>query len=256
MGSGIGVSNTKRGDIPPLTRPIGLNQRVVVHSYHRSFLSTVLALVAGAIIVILLLSLGDIAFERIGFNSIEYLLILWGTLLGSMINVPVGEVESAEPRVAVQEVKVFGLYYRIPSVVYKPAITVIALNVGGAVIPIFVSLYLLVSHTTLLAPALLGTVVVSIMVHLMARKVKGVGIVTPSLLPPIVAAIVSYLLVPGSPAVVAYVSGTLGALIGADLTNLKGIGSLGAPMASIGGAGTFDGVFLTGIVAVLLVPLL
>jgi uncharacterized membrane protein len=52
------------------------------------------------------------------------------------------------------------------------------------------------------------------------------------------------------------VSGTLGALIGADLTNLRGIGKLGAPMASIGGAGTFDGVFLTGIIAVLLVPLL
>ena len=29
---------------------------------------------------------------------------------------------------------------------------------------------------------------------------------------------------------------------------------LGAPVASIGGAGTFDGVFLTGILAVLLSP--
>jgi uncharacterized membrane protein len=233
-----------------------LSQRVVVHSYHRSFLSTALALVAGVIIIILLLSLGDIAFERIGFNSIEYLLILWGTLLGSMINVPVGEVRSAEPLVAVREVKVFGLYYRIPSVVYKQSTTVIALNVGGAVIPILVSVYLLVSHATLLLAAFLGTVIVAVMVHLMARKVKGVGIVTPSILPPIIAAVVSYLLVPGSPAVVAYVSGTLGALIGADLTNLRGIGKLGAPMASIGGAGTFDGIFLTGIVAVLLVPLL
>lgn len=233
-----------------------MSQRVVVHQYHRSFLSTVLALVAGVIIVILLFSLGDIAFERIGFNSIEYLLILWGTLLGSMINLPVGEVESAEPRVAVQEVKVFGLYYRVPSIVYKQAVTVIALNVGGAIIPILVSVYVLIGHSGLLPDALLGTVAVAVLVHLMARKVKGVGIVTPSLLPPIVAAVVSYLLVPGSPAVVAYVSGTLGTLIGADLTNLRGIGNLGAPMASIGGAGTFDGVFLTGIVAVLLVPLL
>lgn len=208
------------------------------------------------IIVLLLLSLGDIAFERIGFNSIEYLLILWGTLLGSMINVPVGEVKSAEPRVAVQEVKVFGLYYRVPTVVYKQAITVVAVNIGGAVIPIFVSGYVLVSHTALIPSALLGTIAVAVMVHLMARKVKGVGIVTPSFLPPLVAAVVSYLLVPGSPAVVAYVSGTLGTLVGADLTNLRGIGNLGAPMASIGGAGTFDGVFLTGIVAVLLVPLL
>jgi len=233
-----------------------LSQRVVVHRYHHSVLHTALALLAGAITVILLLSLGDIAFERLGFNSVEYLLILWGTLLWSMINVPVGEVKSSEPLVAVQEVRVFGLYYRVPSVVYKQSITVIAVNVGGAVIPILVSAYVLLSHTNLILAAIIGTIVVAVMVHLMARKVKGVGIVTPSILPPVIAAVVSYLLVPGSPAVVAYVSGTLGALIGADLTNLRGIGKLGAPMASIGGAGTFDGVFLTGIVAVLLVPLL
>jgi len=173
-----------------------------------------------------------------------------------MINVPVGEMNSTEPLVALQEVRAFGLYYRVPSVVYKQSTTVIAVNIGGAVIPVLVSAYLLAGHGGLLAAALLGTTVVAVTVHLMARKVRGVGIVTPAILPPVVAAIASYLLVPGSPAVVAYVSGTLGALIGADLTNLRGIGKLGAPMASIGGAGTFDGVFLTGIVAVLLVPLL
>ena len=51
---------------------------------------------------------------------------------------------------------------------------------------------------------------------------------------------------------IAYVSGSLGTLIGADLLNLHRIAYLGAPVASIGGAGTFDGVFLTGIVAILL----
>ena len=32
--------------------------------------------------------------------------------------------------------------------------------------------------------------------------------------------------------------------------------ALGAPVASIGGAGTFDGIFLTGILAVLLAGLM
>jgi len=41
-------------------------------------------------------------------------------------------------------------------------------------------------------------------------------------------------------------------LIGADLLNLGQIQGLGAPVASIGGAGTFDGIFITGILAVLL----
>ena len=53
-------------------------------------------------------------------------------------------------------------------------------------------------------------------------------------------------------AAIAYAAGTLGTLIGADLTNLRRIRGLGAPIASIGGAGTWDGIFLTGIVAVLL----
>jgi len=45
----------------------------------------------------------------------------------------------------------------------------------------------------------------------------------------------------------AYIGGSMGTLIGADILNLDNIGSLGAPIASIGGAGTFDGIFLTGI---------
>jgi uncharacterized membrane protein len=52
----------------------------------------------------------------------------------------------------------------------------------------------------------------------------------------------------------AYISGSLGTLIGADLLNLNNIQGLGAPVASIGGAGTFDGIFVTGILAVLLAP--
>jgi uncharacterized membrane protein len=52
--------------------------------------------------------------------------------------------------------------------------------------------------------------------------------------------------------VLAYVGGTLGTLIGADVLNLGRIGGLGAPIVSVGGAGTFDGIFLTGILAVLL----
>ena len=47
----------------------------------------------------------------------------------------------------------------------------------------------------------------------------------------------------------------MGTLIGADLLNLDKISGLGAPVASIGGAGTFDGIFLIGIMAVLLAGL-
>lgn len=213
-------------------------------------------MVLGFIVVFLLITVGEVAFQRIGFSSYEYILILAGTLVGSTINIPVARARGTEPRLEVDEVRVFGLYYRIPRIAQREVSTVVAVNVGGAVIPVLVSAYLLATHGGLLIDAAAGSIVTAVLVHLMARKVKGVGIVTPALLPPIAAAVIAYLVSPGSPAVVAYVSGTVGALVGADLSNLQSITKLGAPMASIGGAGTFDGVFLTGLIAVILVPFL
>jgi len=100
--------------------------------------------------------------------------------------------------------------------------------------------------------AVVAVAVVAIITHVVARPVKGVGIATPAFIPPLVAALSAFLLQSDAPQVIAYVAGVLGTLIGADLSNLHLIPKLGAPVASIGGAGTFDGVFLSGIIAVLL----
>ncbi|MDO9084222.1 MAG: DUF1614 domain-containing protein, partial [Humidesulfovibrio sp.] len=86
-------------------------------------------------------------------------------------------------------------------------------------------------------------------------------IAVPVLLPPAVAALTAILLVPDLPGYesvaprAAYMAGTLGTLIGADvmhLVNRRTWATLDAPLLSIGGAGTFDGIFLAGIIAVLL----
>ena len=53
----------------------------------------------------------------------------------------------------------------------------------------------------------------------------------------------------------AYIGGSLRTLVGADLLNLGRVQGLGAPVVSIGGAGTFDGIFLTGVLAVLIASL-
>ena len=103
--------------------------------------------------------------------------------------------------------------------------------------------------------SIVGVVAVALVTRIVARPVKGVGIVTPAFIPPIAAAVAALILAPSEPRTVAYVAGVLGTLIGADLSNLGIIKKLGAPVASIGGAGTFDGVFLTGIIAVLLAGL-
>jgi len=132
-----------------------------------------------------------------------------------------------------------------------PEGTVVALNVGGALIPILVSLYL-VARTGMPGRMLIGTAVVAAIVHQIAYIVPGVGIAVPMLVPPLVAAGVALMLAFRRAPPVAYVSGSMGTLVGADLLNLRQIGRLGSPLVSIGGAGTFDGVFLTGILAGLL----
>ena len=180
------------------------------------------------------------------------MLVLVGSLLGSYINIPVAQL--AEARVASDEViDFFGMRYVVPVVVDWPG-TIIAVNVGGALIPGLLSLYLLARNRIWLLGAV-ATVIVAVIVNHLAYPVRGVGIAVPVLGPPLVTAIVALLLSRRFAGPLAYVSGSLGTLIGADLLNLDKLHGLGAPIASIGGAGTFDGIFVTGILAVLLAGL-
>lgn len=117
------------------------------------------------------------------------------------------------------------------------------------------SIYLLYNHLSLIGPAFVATVAVSFVVYQFSDTVEGVGITVPLFVPPLMAAVVSLLVTNYHAPLVAYVSGTCGTLVGADLMNLKRISQSKAPVASIGGAGTFDGIFLTGILAVLLASL-
>ncbi len=192
------------------------------------------------------------AFRDVGFSPVVTALILVGTFVGGFINIPVLKLRNTVPVVKEEFVSFFGVVYRIPRMEYGETTTLIAVNVGGALIPSVVSAYLLWKQPSAVVYALVGVVVVALVTHLVARPVKGVGITAPFLVSPIVAAIAAYVLLPSSARIIAYVAGVLGTLIGADLTNLHVVPKLGAPVVSIGGAGTFDGVFLSGIIAVLL----
>jgi uncharacterized membrane protein len=181
-------------------------------------------------------------------------LILIGTLLGSTVNIPLMKIKAVVPIIREEYVSYLWVTYRIPYVEYDTTVTTVAVNVGGALIPTAVSIYLLSKAAPLMMfYSLIGVAAVALFTYAVARPVKGVGIVTPAFLPPLAAAAVALFLSPMQPQIIAYVSGVLGTLIGADILNLDNIPKLGAPVASIGGAGTFDGVFLSGIIAVLLV---
>ncbi len=189
------------------------------------------------------------AYTRLGVSSGTALLLLLGSLIGSYINIPVARFPEREVQTA-QDLSFFGMHYTVPTVVDWPG-TIIAVNVGGAVIPTLLSLYLLFVND-MWGRGIITTAIVAAVIHMLAYPVPGVGIAVPMFVPPIVTAIAAVLIARHHAAVLAYVGGSLGTLIGADLLNLDAVQSLGAPVASIGGAGTFDGIFLTGILAVLL----
>jgi uncharacterized membrane protein len=129
--------------------------------------------------------------------------------------------------------------------------TIVAINLGGAVIPILISLYLLAKNRIWL-PGLIATAGVAAVCNRLAIPVQGAGITIPIFIPPVAACAISCVLTWNRAPALAYVSGSLGTLIGADLLNLRNIQWLGTPVASIGGAGTFDGIFVTGVFAVVL----
>jgi uncharacterized membrane protein len=189
------------------------------------------------------------AYEKIGVARRHVFAVLMASLLGSYVNIPVAELPP-EQVVSDQIVSFFGVQYVVPRVEEWPR-TIVAVNVGGALVPVLLSLYLLVKRR-LYKPGLLAVAIVALLVHSMAYPVHGIGISVPIFVPPVVAAATAVVLARKNAPPVAYIGGSLGTLIGADLMNLGRIHGLGAPVASIGGAGTFDGVFLTGIVAVLL----
>ena len=192
------------------------------------------------------------AYLRMGIKPRSVLVILFFSLLGSYINIPVAELPPEEV-VSDTLVTFFGVTYVVPAVERWPG-TIIAVNMGGALIPAILSCYLLVRNR-LFERGLLSVAVVAAVVHGLARPVPGVGISVPILIPPLIAAAAAMVLSRRNAPPLAYIAGSLGTLIGADLLNLNHIQGLGAPIASIGGAGTFDGVFLTGILAVLLPPI-
>ena len=217
---------------------------------------TFFSLLVGAFIVlVLVIQLGALryAYLRIGLSPAAAITLLLGSLAGSYFNFPIFELP-AKQVVSGQEVVFFGMEYAIPVVTQWPG-TVIAVNVGGAVIPTAMSFYLLFKYR-LWGVGLIATAIVTAVTHAFANPIPGLGIAEPVFVPALTTAIAALLLSRRQAPPLAYIAGSLGTLLGADLLNLGKIQGLGAPVASIGGAGTFDGIFLVGILAVLIASLL
>lgn len=192
------------------------------------------------------------AFAKIGIPPHYLFTLLFLCIVGSMINIPIRRIRLDRGVDDWSTVSCFGMRFRPPRL-ERPNEMVLAVNLGGAVIPALLSLYLFIQSPHPFR-MLLALAAVTYVVYRSARPVAGMGIAVPWLIPPIAAALAAMIFDLDYAAPTAYFAGTLGTLIGADILHLDKLKHLRAPVASIGGAGTFDGIFLAGIIAVLLSP--
>lgn len=214
------------------------------------FMLALLGLLSFLLVLIQIDVLG-FAFAKLGLSPQAGMLALFGSLLGSVVNIPLFTVPADPNPPALPPLP--GRFSHLQDVAKGfHGRTVVAINLGGCVIPVGVSLYLLQLHDLPLLPVLLGVAGVTAVSYVSSRPVPGLGIAMPVFIAPLVSVLLALILAPQHAAPVAYISGTLGVLIGADLLHLGIISRLGAPVASIGGAGTYDGIFFTGVLAALL----
>ncbi len=184
-----------------------------------------------------------------GLNYLDAVTVFTLIILGSFINIPIYEKEG---KVVVSRYYIFGsIYYTIA----ERQRIVIAVNLGGCILPSILALKLLTELPII--PWLITFLVCSILIYFYAKPVPGLGIAVPMFIPPLLSACMSYLVVLAFKLPIwllpkmAFSAGVLSALFGADILHLRDIEKIGSGVVSIGGAGTFDGIFLTGVFAVL-----
>jgi uncharacterized membrane protein len=215
-----------------------------------------LSLVAAFLLIILLpllfAQLMSASLLKLHLGPTSALLLVMAVILGGFINIPIKRIQR-EATTLVHPLAVFGFYDVWPELRRVRRETILAVNLGGCLVPLGLAVYefafLLVVNARLLAAVAIASAINIALCYVLARPVPRVGIALPPLLPALVAAGAALLLAPEQAPPVAFIAGTLGPLLGADLLHLKDVESIASGMLSIGGAGTFDGIVLSGIVA-------
>lgn len=214
-------------------------------------------LVFGVLLVIpfLIANVTVAALSRLGLSPQVTVLAAVGIFVGGLINIPVKRIQIERP-VKLEVPTLFGLSQFELGRVYERGSMTIAVNVGGCLIPTGIAVYEIIRIVEL-GPTGLAAVTGAVLINVgvcywLARPVPEAGIALPALVPALTAAVSALIFLPDFAPPVAFTAGVLGPLIGADLLHIDDIKEIGAGAASIGGAGTFDGIVLSGLVATLL----
>jgi uncharacterized membrane protein len=217
-------------------------------------------LVTFLLMIVLPLALGQAmlsSLAKLHLEPSQAILLIIAIVVGSLVNIPVKHIVRDQP-VWSHPLQVWGLDGALPRWTVRRNHTIIAVNVGGCMVPLGISFFLLADLNRMGAQVMwdvaLATAITTLICYIAARPLPGVGIVMPGFISPAAAALTALLLVPDAAPAAAFVAGTLGPLIGADFFHINDLirNPRGVGMASIGGAGTFDGIVLSAIIATLL----
>lgn len=189
------------------------------------------------------------AVAKLGFSPNLAFLLLAAVLIGSLINLPLYKVESTVTIVPDLMDIWLRQFWGIPLHKFRQK-TIVALNVGGGLIPVLLAFYEL-TRSNLLG-ILLVTTIVTVVSYYSAHIVPGIGIQMNALIAPLTASLSALIIAEAQAPSVAFAGGILGTLIGADLLHLGEIEQMGPGVVSIGGAGVFDGIAMCGLFALLL----
>jgi uncharacterized membrane protein len=216
------------------------------------FLAFVLAIIILIFLIpLLMLGLAGAAFSRLGFSWIEAVCVILLMLMGYFVNIPIRTFTRTGGSDSSTGAMVYDAFTGEP-VPDERSTTLVSLNLGGAVIPFVVSVYLLYEMERMNAGqsfllSLVCLIAVAFVVMISAKIIPDWGIRAPLFLPSVTALACGLLLTGGTglaAAVTAFSGGTMGLLVGiTGLLFRKGFDQ-GIRQCSIGGAGAFGSVFL------------
>jgi uncharacterized membrane protein len=191
----------------------------------------------------------ELAVTKLGFSANAALLLFVLIILGSTVNIRLYERVSNVSMVP-DFAELWSERFRGIPLNKIEQKTIVALNVGGGLIPTLLAIY----EFTRTNPGaiLVVTAIVTFVSYFSAQVVPGIGIQMNALVAPLTASLTALLIVGNQAPPVAFAGGVLGTLIGADLLHLREIERMSPGVLSIGGAGVFDGIAMCGLFALLL----
>ncbi len=213
----------------------------------------------GLLVISPLLLFIFLVLVSIGIQPLLALTLTLGSLLTSYVNIMIAEVTYYMPFAPFTDLIKF---FPIPIIIQRIDKLFLEVNVGGAIIPIVISIYLiteyLMKNVVVIVAFMASLAISSLIIWQSSRIIPNIGITLPTSLPVLLTLIFTLIattLLHANPLAFSYSLGSLSTLLGADILNMRRVIRTMRGYVSIGGAGVFDGIYITSLMSLILASL-